>query len=146
MHTHRDPLKVLASTASLTAHLQRMACTHTSVPSLAQEWVDYLVEGNDRSVTARENGAVPAGRAVDLHFGALMEDPWDSIAGVYERIGMTFDAEVENAMRAFYGENPADKHGVHRYTFSATGLDVGEVRRRTQRYEEYFEVPQEALG
>jgi Sulfotransferase family len=146
VHTHRDPLKVLASTASLTAHLQRMACESTSVPALAAEWVDYLVEGNNRSVTARQDGAVPAGSAIDMHFGALMRDPWDSIAGVYEQMRMTLDPGAEDAMRVFYGENPADRHGVHLYTFSATGLDVDDVRRRTRRYEEYFNVPQEALG
>jgi hypothetical protein len=145
VHTHRDPLKVLASTASLTAHLQRMASSHTSIPDLAQEWIDYLVEGNDRSVTAREDGTVPAGRAIDLHFGALMGDPWESIAGVYEEIGMMLDTDADDAMRAFYGDNPADKYGVHRYTFSATGLDAGEARRRTRRYEDFFRVPQETL-
>jgi Sulfotransferase family len=146
VHTHRDPLKVLASTASLTAHLQRMASAHTSIPALGREWVDYLAEGNNRSVTARQDGTVPAGRAVDLHFGALMESPWASIAALYGQMGMTLDAGAEGAMRAFYDDNPADKHGVHRYTFSATGLDVDEVRRRTERYEAYFKVPQEALG
>ena len=62
VQTHRDPLKVLASTASLTAHLQRMARERTSIPDLATEWVDYLVEGNDRSVTARRSA--PSQRGV----------------------------------------------------------------------------------
>ena len=75
-----------------------------------------------------------------------MGDPWSSIAGVYEQLGMTLDSEAKNAMRVFYADNPADKYGVHRYTFSATGLGVDEVRRRTQRYEDYFKVPQETLG
>jgi hypothetical protein len=145
IQAHRDPLKVLASTASLTAHLQRMARADTSIPVLAAEWVDYLVEGNDRSVTAREDGSVPAGRAIDQHFDALMRDPWGSIAGVYDRIGVTLTSNVADAMRVFYDDNPADKHGIHHYTFSATGLEVGEVRGRTQRYESYFEVPQEEL-
>ncbi len=146
VQTHRDPLKVLASTASLTAHLQHMARERTSIPDQAAEWVDYLVEGNNRSVTAREDGTVPEGRAIDLHFSALMSDPWGTISGVYEQLGMTLPPDVKDAMRVFYDDNPADKHGVHRYTFSATGLDAGEVRRRTRRYEDYFEVPQEALG
>jgi hypothetical protein len=145
VHTHRDPLKVLASTASLTAQLQHMARAETSVPALAKEWVEYLVEGNNRSVTARQDGTVPAGRAIDLQFGALMGDPWGSIAGVYQQIAMSLDSEAEGFMRAFYRDNPADKYGVHHYAFSATGLDVGEVRRRTRRYEDYFDVPQEAL-
>jgi hypothetical protein len=146
VHTHRDPLKVLASTASLTAHLQRIAREHTSVPTQAAEWIDYLAEGNNRSVTDREDGTVPAGRAIDLQFGAVMRDPWGSIAGVYEQMGMRLDPHAEDAMRAFYADNPVDKHGVHRYTFSATSLEVGEARRRMQRYEDYFKVPQEALG
>ncbi len=123
-----------------------MAREHTSIPDLATEWVDYLVEGNDRSVTAREDGTVPAGRPIDVHFSALMRDPWGSIAGVYEQMGMTLDSEAKDAMRVFYRDNPPDKYGVHRYSFSATGLGVGEVRRRTQRYEDYFKVSQEALG
>jgi Sulfotransferase family len=146
VHTHRDPLKVVASTASLTAHLQRMAREQTSIPEQAAEWVDYLVEGNDRSVAAREDGIVPAKRAIDLHFRALMSDPWGTIAGVYEQLRMALRPDVKDAMRVFYDENPADKHGVHRYTFSATGLEVGEVRLRTRHYEDYFEVPQEPLG
>lgn len=146
VHTHRDPLKVLASTASLTAHLQRLAREQTSIPEQAAEWVEYLVEGNDRSVTAREDGTVPPGRAIDLHFGALIRDPWGTIAGVYEQLGMTLEPGAADAMRVFYDDNPADKHGVHRYTFSATGLDEDEVRRRTQRYEDYFDVPREPLG
>ena len=146
VQTHRDPLKVLASTASLTAHLQLLAREHTSIPAQATEWVDYLVEGNNRSVIAREDGTVPAGRAIDLQFSALMRDPWGLIAGVYEQMGMTLDSDAKDAMRVFYDDNPADKYGVHSYTFSATGLEVGAVRRRTQRYESYFKVPQEALG
>jgi len=146
VHTHRDPLKVLASTASLTAHLQRIARARTSIPAQATEWIDYLAEGNDRSVTDRQDGTVPVGRAIDIHFGAVMRDPWGSISGVYEQMGMRLDPHAGDAMRAFYDDNPVDKHGVHRYTFSATNLEVGEVRRRMQRYEDYFKVPQEPLG
>ena len=42
-------------------------------------------------------------------------------------------------------ENPADKHGTHRYTFAATGLDPIVMRKRTEGYEEYFGVQQEPL-
>ena len=146
VYTHRDPLKVIASTASLTAHLQRLATDHTSVPGLAAEWVDYLVEGNDRSVDAREDLTVAPDRAVDITFGAFMAEPFDSVAAVYERLGLELTPLIEARMREFLGENPSDKHGVHTYTFSATGLDEDATRRRTARYEEYFRVPREKLG
>ena len=146
VHTHRDPLKVLASTASLTAFLQRLASDRSSIPREAAEWVDYLVLGNDRSVDARQDGTVPPGRAVDMHFGDLMHDPFGTIASTYERMGLVLTDEIDARMRAFLTDNPADKHGVHRYSFSETGLDEGEVRARTARYEAYFGVPREPLG
>jgi hypothetical protein len=116
------------------------------VPAQAAEWVEYLVEGNNRSVDAREDGTVSPARAVDITFGALMATPFDTIAEVYERLGVALEAPVESRMRAFLADNPSDKHGVHSYTFSVTGLDEVETRRRTQRYERYFSVPREPLG
>ena len=145
VHTHRDPLKVIASTASLTEHLHRMASGATGIPELAQEWSDYLVEGNDRSVTARETGAVPRGQAVDFHFRALMTDPFAAIHELYDRLDVVLTPEAEAGMRSFLAENPADKHGAHRYTFSATGLDPTLMRTRTARYEQYFGVQQEPV-
>jgi hypothetical protein len=146
VHTHRDPLKVLASTASLTAQLQRMASDHTSIRVQASEWVEHLVVGNDRSVDARQNGTVAPSQAVDIHFGELMSDTFGSISTLYDRLGVPLTASAESRMRAFLADNPSDKHGVHRYTFSATGLDEHEVRGRTARYETYFGVPREHLG
>ncbi|MFI5041038.1 MAG: sulfotransferase family protein [Acidimicrobiales bacterium] len=145
VHTHRDPLKVLASTASLTAHLQRLASDHTSIPVQAAEWVDYLAAGNDRSVDGREDGTVPPGRAVDIHFGRLMADPFGTISALYEQLGLHLTPDVEGRMRTFLADNPADKHGVHTYSFAATGLDEDAVRARTLRYEKYFRVPREVL-
>lgn len=145
VHTHRDPLKVIASTASLTEHLHRMASGATGIPELAGEWADYLVEGNDRSVSARQSGAVPQGQAADLRFRSLMADPFVALADLYQRLGIEFTAEVESRMRSFLAENPADKHGVHRYRFSTTGLDVAATRSRTRAYEDYFGVEQEPL-
>jgi hypothetical protein len=34
---------------------------------------------------------------------------------------------------------------VHTYTWANTGLDEGEMRERAKRYQEYFNVPSEAL-
>lgn len=145
VHTHRDPLKVIASTASLTEHLQRMASGATGIPELAEEWCEYIVDGNDRSVTARESGSAPRAQAVDFHFRALMTDPFVAIHELYDRLGIVLTPTAADGMRRFLAENPADKHGTHRYTFSATGLDPVVTRKRTERYEEYFAVQQEPL-
>ena len=146
MHTHRDPLKVIASTASLASFLHRLARDDTSIAALAPGWAEWLVLGDDRSVDGREDGTVPPGRAVDVHYRDFMAAPFDAIAAVYDRIGVPFTDVAEQAMKQFLADNAADKHGVHRYTFSATGLDVETMRRRTARYERYFNVVREELG
>ena len=146
IHTHRDPLKVLASVASLTANLQLMATETTSVPMLASEWVDYLVEGNDRSVAARHDGTVPEGAAVDVAFAALMDDTFGAISSIYQQLGLELTDEAQGRMRSFLRENPSDKHGTHAYTFSATELDVAAVRERRRATSSSSMSPEKALG
>ncbi len=146
VQTHRDPLKVLASVASLTEHLQRMVSGQTTIPEQAEEWVDYLELGNNRSVDAREDGTVPADQAVDFLFRDLMADPFAALADLYAGMGLDFTAEAEAGMRAFLAAHPADEHGTHTYSFAATRLDEDQVRARMQRYETYFAVPREPLG
>jgi hypothetical protein len=48
-------------------------------------------------------------------------------------------------MRAFLDRHPSDRHGGHRYTFAATGLDEAELRARTAAYQSAFAVPIEPL-
>src|SRR5262249_40207115 len=97
----------------------------------------------DRSVTARQDGTVPADRAIDVHFAAFVADPLASILEIYTRLGLELTAEVEARMRAFLAANPQDKHGRHRYRLADTGLAEREWRVRTRRYQEYFGVASE---
>src|SRR5262249_28822928 len=72
VQTHRDPLRVIASTASLLATLRRLASDHTSIPEAGAEFAEYLLDGLDRSVTARQDGTVPPARVVDVQFRAFL--------------------------------------------------------------------------
>lgn len=146
VQTHRDPLRIVASLSSLVAMLRKMASDTTSIPEAAADFSDDLILGLDRSIDARESGAVTAERIVDLHFASFMKNPFETIQIVYDRLRLPLTADAERRMRAFFAANPKDKHGTHRYRFADTGLDVEEQRRRTRRYCEYFDVPEEPLG
>jgi hypothetical protein len=143
VQTHRDPLRIIASIASLLATLRRMASDQTTVASAAAEFGSWLVEGLDRSVAARRNGTVPAAQVVDVHFSAFMADPFSTIAAIYRRLGLELGAEAEARMRAFLAAHPQDRHGRHRYSFADTGLDPDEWSERTRTYREYFGVDPE---
>jgi hypothetical protein len=145
VQTHRDPLRVVASLASLVALLRRLASDSPSLAEAAEEWVDVIVEGLDRSVAARADGTLAPGAVVDTYFADFMADPLGTVQTIYDRLGIELSTEAEGRMRAFLAANPSDKHGGHEYTFAATGLDPDELRERTRRYCEHFGVAEEPL-
>lgn len=145
VQTHRDPLRVICSLASLIDLLRRLASDDVTISAVAAEWVDDIVLGLDRAIEARNNGTVPARQAVDVLFGDFLRDPMAVVTTIYERLDIELTAEAEHAMRAFLAANPQEKHGGHRYSFAETGLDAGVLRERTRAYQEFFDIPEEAL-
>jgi hypothetical protein len=146
VQTHRDPLRILASLSSLVARLRSLASDDSTIPGAAADFADNILEGLDRSVTAREDGTVPADRVVDVQFREFMADPFATIRTIYSRLGLELDDVAEQRMRTFHAAHPQDKHGSHTYSFADTGLDEGALRERARRYQEYFDVPSESLG
>ncbi len=64
---------------------------------------------------------------------------------IYDRLDIELTPVAEQAMRTFLAANPQEKHGGHKYSFADTGLDAGLLRERTRAYQEFFNVPEEAL-
>ena len=146
VQTHRDPLRIIASLSSLMNVLRRLGSDKVSVPDIADEFAGYLVEGLDRSVAARKDGIIPAGRVVDTQFRSFMADPFATIHEIYEKLGLELGAEAEQRMRAFLADNTTEKHGGHNYTWADTELDENAWREKTRGYQEYFGVESENLG
>ena len=46
-------------------------------------------------------------------------------------------------MRTFLAAHAKDESNAHRYSFADTGLDAGELRERSRRYQEFFDVRSE---
>ena len=143
IQTHRDPLRIIASVSSLMALLREIAVEAPTMAEAAEEFADYIVSGLDRSVDARERGIVGSDRVVDVSFRDFMSDQIGTIGRVYDALGLELTSESEKRMRTFLDEHPQDKHGLHTYTWEDTGLDAGEWRERTKRYEDYFGVEPE---
>jgi hypothetical protein len=145
VQTHRDPLRIIASLSSLMSVLRCLGSDDISIPDIASEFAGYLIDGLDRSVIARTDGTVPAGRVVDVQFRAFMVDPFATIHEIYDRLGLDLGVDAEQRMRAFLADNTTEKHGGHHYTFADTDLDADLWRERTRGYQEYFGVESETL-
>lgn len=146
IHTHRDPLKVVASVSSLTERLHLLGRDETSLSEQAEEWLPYLTDGNNRAVAARRDGTVRADQVIDVAFADFMSDTFGTIESIYQQLDRPFTPESRAAMEQFLADNPADKHGKHTYSFAETNLDLAEARALTANYEQYFSVPQEPLN
>jgi hypothetical protein len=146
IQTHRDPVKVIASLSSLFTYLGSIFSDDVDPTQVAALWSDVILDSFDRSVTAREDGTIAPDRVVDVQFEAFMADHFGTIRSVYDAWGVEYTSEAEARMRAFLADHDREKHGVHKYSFADTGLDEGEIRARTQRYIEYFDVPVEGTS
>jgi len=146
IQTHRDPLRTIASVSSLARTLRTFAAEPTPIEEVAREWTEYVIDGIDRSVDARESGIVPRTQVVDIQYQTFAADPIAAVATAYDQLGLTFTAEAEKRMRGFLAAQPAHEHGGHHYTFAQTGLDETALRERTARYQNHFGVADEPLG
>jgi len=146
IQTHRDPLRTIASVSSLACTLRTFAAEQTPIEAVSREWAEYVIDGIDRSIDARESGIVPASQVVDVQYQAFAADPIATVAAAYDQLGLAFTAAAESRMRRFLDTQPAHEHGGHHYTFAQTGLVEDELRERTSRYQNYFGVPNEPLG
>ena len=144
VQTHRDPLNVISSVAALIHHLRQMASAESSVAGCAAQSYEEIIVGLDREMTLRDNGALPAGRVIDVQYRDFMNDPWTTIKDIYQRLGRQLRPDAAQKMRDFLAAHPGDG-GRGRYTWSDTGLDAGEVRERVRAYQDRYAVPTEQL-
>jgi len=142
VQTHRDPLKVIASTSALVAHLRRMASDDTSVAEVAPGYAEDIFLGLDRGIDARDRGTFPPAQVVDVHFTQFVNDPFSTIRRLYAALDRELTGPTEDRMRTFLAGNPGDGGG-DRYRFADTGLDADALRARAAPYQERFGVVSE---
>jgi hypothetical protein len=146
IQTHRDPLKVIASTSALAVHLRRMVSDDPSITETAAAYAADILLGLDRGMGARDRGVFPSSQVFDVQFTSFVADPLAVIGTIYDALGRDLTARTEASMRAFLAANPGDGGGGGtRYRFADTGLDADALRERTATYQNYFSVPSEPI-
>jgi Sulfotransferase family len=144
VQTHRDPLNVISSIASLTDHVRQMASDHRDIAECARQCCEEIVVGLDRSMKVRDSGVLAPGQLVDVQFADFIRDPFTTVRGIYDALGRELTPVAEQRMRDHLAAHPGDGVGT-RYTWSDTGLDADTVREQVAAYQERFGVPTEAL-
>lgn len=143
--THRDPLKVIPSVASVlysTSHVRSDAIDPDALLGwFTGETCEWLLDG---MTALRTSGRLPPEQCVDVRYADLMRDPKSTLAGIYTHFGIEYPEDAERAMLGYLEAKPKARHGAHRYDFSDTGLDIDEERERFRPYYERYGVANEA--
>ena len=140
IHTHRDPLKFVGSSANITATLCRMRSERVDkagrgpLMSLAYQLMLGLVMGQ------RASGEVPADQMADLHFRDLMRDPVGAVSGAYAHLGMDFPDEMRESVPEYLADKPKDKFGPHLYDPASLGLDEVGLRADYADYITHYQI------
>lgn len=145
IHTHRDPLKVLASTADMIATLRWQRAARNDYDEYAQMigfGYPFLL---DHVISQRQSGAVPDDRITDVRYADLMTEPVETVRLAYEQLDMELTDAAADRMRARLAARPKGRHGDRRYRFEHLGLDEGDLREKFAAYMQHYDVPREEL-
>jgi len=140
--THRDPLKVVASQASLIAVASRLLSDEVDPQRIASWWSEKTATGVEKATAVRDARRPEA--FFDLQYHELIRDPVAAVRRAYAHFGREVTRAHERRMRAWLRDNPQDKHGRHRYSLAEFGLDAERENRRFAAYRERFGIPAES--
>ena len=140
--THRDPGPVITSLASLANAGQRPLTSRTDPRPTAEEWKRKCAFALGSAVAFDEKSE--PGWCQHLHYESLMDDPVETVSGLYKHFGSEVSDLHARRMEAFLEHRPKDAFGHHRYDpadfgWTYEGL-AEEFRDYTDRYHVRTEV------
>jgi hypothetical protein len=139
IHTHRDPLRVMASMASHATVLRRAFSDSADPRKIAADWADRWGRALERFLAVRDRA--PASQFLDVNFESIESDPIGTVERVYDFLSWPLTTDARTAMQNFLAANPKNKHGVHSYTLEQFGLSRAGEMLRFRSYCERFGIP-----
>jgi hypothetical protein len=140
VHTHRDPVEVCASVASLTATLRGAATDAIDLKAIGKQQVRWWAKLIGKSLDQRKRLAHRREQFFDVTMGEIVADPIGVVRRMYAHFGYRLSDEVETRMVSFMKNNPRDKHGSHAYSPSDFGIDPDRDRLLFADYVEHFRL------
>jgi Sulfotransferase family len=123
---HRDPVTVLASISRLIEVIRSVAFEHQDRAALGEELLHLWNDGQVASMAVRKTR--PDLPILDIGYRALVADPVAMARRIYDFADIEWTSSGETAMHRWLADNPAGKHGTHRYELGDFGLTEDRVR------------------
>jgi hypothetical protein len=140
--THRDPVSVVQSAATMMAYAARMSYRSPDPDYYLTYWTDRIRRLLE--VSLRDHHLVPADRRVDVPFDRFMADPMDSVEHIYKVAEFPLTDDARRTIATYRNDHPRDKEGQVEYDLRADfGVEPEEVRSHFGFYHDVVGVREE---
>jgi hypothetical protein len=145
VQTHRHPLQVVASVASLDAALRRAFSHRINLKEIGADALHQWAWGVESAMQVRHSDHAARSRFFDVYYTDLVREPIATVQRIYAHFGLPFTDELATRMQRYLAEHPKDQYGVHRYSPAQFGLNPDAVatafRAYLSRFQPEPEVP-----
>lgn len=136
--THRDPVKVVPSYASIVSTILPAAKGERDLHRLGREISEHLRIGMENAIAAR--GRLGEERFLDVHHRELNADPMGTLQRIYDFLGLELGPKLQQELIDWQQANRPGAHGAHRYTPEQFGLSHEQLRSDYEFYVRHFDV------
>ena len=137
VHSHRDPVAVVTSGASLNTTLWRTHADAVDPHEVGRQWIERMGWSCDRALAARAR--LPAERFTDVAFTDAVADPIAAASRVLDAVGLDRRDDAVAAMETWLAQDhKREALPVHRYAPEDFGLSADQIRERFAAYTEQF--------
>lgn len=137
--THRDPVSVVQSSATMLSYVARMNYTSTDPDFYLDYWTDRIRRLLAASV--RDRDVIPAGQRVDVLFHEFMADEAGTLACIYDAAGLPLTDAARAELDAYRVAHPRGRDGQVVYDLRRDfGAEPDDVRAAFAFYHDAFPV------
>jgi len=140
--THRDPLAVLQSAATMTCYTGRLRYDPLDIDQLLQHWCDRVEQLLRAAV--RDVHLIPPEQRFDVAFTDLAKNDLGLLERIYDKFGISMPDQIRDQLHRYLLDHPRGRDGQLVYDLRADfGVDPNELGRRFQFYLDAFDVRRE---
>ena len=126
--THRDPVKALASGASMVYHWTRFSTGQADPARIGPWWTRLWAKAMDHALAVRADNAPDM--FCDIHLEETAQNPIAAVRKIYTHFSLDLDQAHEKRMQTWLRHNPRSRFGSHRPAPGLFNLNTQEIRKK----------------
>jgi hypothetical protein len=136
--THREPVKIVASVASLISSVRSLYSDKEDPVRTAREQMELWSQYFDRFLESRTK-LQKEDQIFDIRFEDFAKDQIGTVKKIYENFNWNLTDETIDRFKQFLHENPRDKNGLHHYDLEDFDLTPEVVNSKFEVYNAFLE-------